>query len=66
VPQATGGTDAIENPTIEAQHIPVDMAGSRYATVPKPVDLGDLEAFLIEFCDEYPSAVLTGVAVFRR
>jgi hypothetical protein len=48
--------DAVENSTMEAQHIPVDMAAGPGASVPEPVDLGELEVFVTELDDEYASA----------
>ena len=53
---ATCGADTVENSTIKAEHIPMDMAAGPDGSVPEPVDLSELEMFLTELGDEHTSA----------
>ena len=52
VSRATSHADAVENATVEAEHIPVDMSACPDGSIPEPVDLMEFEMILREPGDE--------------
>jgi hypothetical protein len=52
VSHATSRADTVENATVEAEHIPVDMSTCPDSSIPEPVDLIKFEMLLGEPGDE--------------